>query len=195
MTAQSGDPHIEVIVEGKADFNAIPVLLRNHLYAQNEYRDLLGKPIATKGISNATKANGIEGFVVTAACRPGCRAILIVIDSDDHCIAEMAEELTIRLDGLVEQPVVLAFAERTYEDWLYASVETLGIGDCIFVASKSGISAIETALRAIGESYSKPLWQPKLTHRIDIALARSRSTSLSRLLDRFDALLPLLNSP
>jgi len=192
MTAKPGDPRIELIVEGKADLDAVPVLLRKHLHGRNEFRDVLGKPIPTHGVTNATKVNGIEGFVATASCRPGCKGILVVLDSDDECVVDRAQALAKRIEGTVPQPVIFALAVRNYEDWLYTSIEALSIGDILYRDGASGLSEIKHALRAIGESYSKPLWQPRLTQRIDIELAKTRSASFSRLLDRFDSLVALL---
>src|SRR5688500_10572677 len=103
MTATAGSPHIELIVEGKADLNAVPVLLRKHLQERGEYRDVLGKTIAIHGVGNATKANGIEGFVSFAANRPGCMGVLVVLDADDSCVKELSSELMGRISGLVDK--------------------------------------------------------------------------------------------
>lgn len=192
MTARSGEPHIELIVEGKADLNAVPVLLRKHLHERGEYRDILGKPIALHGVGNATKADGIEGFVSLAANRPGCVGVLVILDSDDECVVEMASGLLSRLQGLTSKPVVIALAVRTYEDWLFSSIETLDIGEVEYKSDAKGIRQIEAALKGIGESYSKPLWQPRLTHKMEISRARERSSCLARMLDRFDSLVELI---
>ena len=125
MTARPDQPHIGLIIEGAGDDTALPILLRRHLHSKGDFRDVLGKGIPIKGVSNATKVNGIEGYVSAAATRPGCLGILIVLDSDDSVPNEFEQALEDRISGRVAQPVVVACAERDYEDWLYASAETL----------------------------------------------------------------------
>ena len=193
MSARAGEPHIGLIIEGKADLHAVPILLRRHMHSSGEYRDILGKPIALHGVSNATKSDGIEGFIATAAYRPGCRGVLVVLDADDNCEAELGPELLARAQEKVAQPVVFALAGRDYEDWLYASAETLNIGDLPYRSGARGLNEIKKALKEQQTSYSKPLWQPRLTDRMDISLARSRNLSLSRMLNRFDGLVSLLD--
>ncbi len=186
MVVQSGDPHIGMVVEGPGDKGALPALLRKHLYQDNEFRELLGKPVTLKGKGSATTPNGIEGYVAAAA-RPGCVGVIVLLDADDDASCQLGPELLARAQSVVGVPVVVAIAERDFEDWIYRSVETLELGwEGEWDPAKRGGNMIESLFPQGG--YEKPVWQPKLTHRMDLDLARSRSSSLDRLLRKFDEL-------
>jgi len=189
MTMRPDQPHIGLVVEGAGDFSSVPLLLRRYFQEKEDYRDILGKPIPTKGISNATKENGIEGYAATAAYRPGCRGILIVLDSDNTVPLEREAALRGRIEGIVVQPFIVSLAVRDYEGWLYASIESLELGEITYLQGVRGLSVIKDAVKELsGESYTKPIWQPRLTQRMNISLARSRNPSLDRMLQGFDTL-------
>jgi hypothetical protein len=190
MSARPNEPHIALIVEGPGDGGAIPVMLRKYLYERAMFIDVLATPLATNGLGNVTSAGGIEKFVSVAASRPGCRAILVVLDSDRECVVERATALLSRV-GHVAQPVTIALAERDFEDWIYASAETLGFEDFApWRPDINGGAEIKNAL--LPTAYTKPQHQPALASKIDFGVARGRSKSLDRLLSRVDSLLPLL---
>lgn len=182
MTASAGDPHVGLVVEGAGDLGAVPVVLRMHLQQQGEYRDILGKPVPLHGKGNAS---AIQGYVATAGYRPGCVGVLVVLDCDDDCPAELGPALLAEAAPAVGVPVLVALADRDFEDWLYASAETLDLG-LEYEATSRGKGAIEGSLKP--RKYVKPTWQPRLAHRLDLALAASRSASLARMLHRFDDL-------
>ncbi|ULN27744.1 DUF4276 family protein [Mycolicibacterium smegmatis] len=149
MTAKADEPHIGLIIEGAGDDTALPILLRRHLQSKGDFRDVLGKGIPIKGVSNATKINGIEGYVSAAATRPGCVGILVVLDSDDSVPSEFEQTLHGRIAGRVAQDVVVACAERDYEDWLYASAETLQLGELVYNENARGATAIGEAVKRL----------------------------------------------
>ncbi|MEX8059925.1 hypothetical protein [Microbacterium sp. 16-032] len=184
-----GAPHIGLVVEGPGDKGALPVLLRKFLHEKAEYREILGKPVTLKGKGSATTPGGLEGYVAAAA-RPGCVGVVVLLDADDDASCQLGPELLARAEAVVGIPVVIVLAERDFEDWIYRSVETLDLGwEGDWDATKRGGTVIDSLLPDGG--YQKPVWQPKLTHRMDIELARSRSTSLNRLLNKVDGLVAL----
>lgn len=186
MTAVMGQPHIGLVVEGAGDQGGVPVLLRNYLHSQGIYADVLGKPVPTHGRDKATMQGGIEGYCAIAAARPGCEGVLVILDGEGDCVADLGAALINRARPHAKVPVKVALAEATFEDWLYASIETLGISDQPFVAGRSGLGQIVSSLRP--KKYVKPTWQPRLAAHVDLALAASRSPSLRRALERFDEL-------
>lgn len=186
MVLQSGQPHIGLVVEGPGDKGALPILLRNYLAATMDFRELLGKPVTLKGKGSATTPDGIEGYV-RAAARPGCIGIIVLLDADDDKVCQLGPDLQQRAQAQVSVPVIVAVAEKDFEDWLYCSIETLELdGSEPWENGRRGKSVIESLLDRGG--YKKPVWQPKLTHRVDLAVARARSHSLNRLLEKFDQL-------
>lgn len=189
MTADPQAPHIGLVVEGPGDANAVPSLLRRHLQANGCYQDILGKPVTCHGREKALKPKGLEGFVAVAAARPGCRAIVVILDGEGDPVCELGPKLLNRLKNVTSLPTVVSLADRSFEDWVYASAETLQLG-LTFTRGTGGTKAIVDALRPV--KYVKPTWQPRLTNRMDIALAAGRNAGLQRLLHRFDGLLPFV---
>lgn len=186
MTAAPNDPHVGLVVEGAGDRNALPMMLREHLHADGEYREVLGKPVPLHGRDKAFVTKGIEGYVAVAAARPGCVGVLVVLDGEGDCVATDGNVLLERAIRISRVPVKIALADRDYEDWLYASAETLDIGLDQYHPGERGQHAIKAALKP--ESYTKPVWQPRLTARMDLDVARGRAPSFDRMLARFDEL-------
>ncbi|WP_148077054.1 hypothetical protein [Nocardioides aurantiacus] len=189
MTAKPTDPHIGLVVEGAGDRGALPVLLRMHLASAADFRDILGKPVPAHGREKAIAEGGLEGYVVTAGLRPGCVGVLVVLDGEGDCVAELGPNLLSRAAEVIGKPVRIALADVDFESWIYASAESLQL-DLTYSEGVNGQGAIKGALKP--QKYVKPTWQPRLASRIDLALARERSASLARVLDRFDELLSLL---
>lgn len=186
MTATPTEPHVGLVVEGPGDAVALPVLLRAHMHCVGDYRELLGKPVACNGKMKALMANGIEGKVATAAARPGCRGVLVVLDADDDPSCRLGPELRRRAEKVSRVPVAVALAEPAFEAWLVASAESLGLDGLEYDSAVNPGRAIKDALAPA--KYVKPTWQPRLAHRVDITLASSRNACLARMLARFDAL-------
>jgi hypothetical protein len=110
--------------------------------------------------------------------------VLVVLDADSDFSCELGPGLLERsIDAAQGKPVLVALAERNFEDWLYASAETLELG-VEFDANKSGLGQVIQALRPT--KYVKPTWQPRLASRMDVRLAMSRQASLARMLTRFE---------
>lgn len=170
---------IQLIVEGPGDFGAARVLVRRHLDSVEDFRPhMLGTPIAVNGLGNLTKPGGIEGYVRIAAGRPETQLVVVIVDADKECIKERAEELLPRCRTRV--PVLLAIAERNFEDWIYASAETT-LDGMVFQPGTSGLTAIKA-----GGKYTKSVDQANLAARINIELAASRSKSFARLIERLE---------
>jgi hypothetical protein len=192
MTASANDPHVGLIVEGQGDANSLPLLLRKWLEMRADYRDIIGKPAICNGRERALVAEGLEGYVAAVAARPGCLAVLVVLDAERDASCELGPRLLERARAITRLPVAVALAERNWEDWIYSSIETLRIDDPppAYDANQSGISVIKQSLKPA--KYVKPTWQPRLTARVDIELARPRSASLNRMLEKFDELIVVI---
>ncbi|TSD10689.1 DUF4276 family protein [Curtobacterium sp. KBS0715] len=180
---------VQLIVEGPGDHGAVRVLLQRYLHEVSDFRpNMLGAPIAANGLSNLTKPGGIEGFVRIASAREGAQVVVIVADSDKECIKERAEDLLPRAAGRL--PVLLALAERNFEDWIYASAETTLDAGMTYTPGANGLAQIKASQR-----YTKSVDQAKLASRIDFALAASRSQSFARLVARFESTRKTLVDP
>lgn len=186
MSAGAAEPHVGLVVEGAGDLNSLPILLRKHLASRQEFRDILGKPVPLHGRDKAFVKNGIEGYVAVSAARPGCVGVLVVLDAESDCIKARGQDLATRSRKVSRVPVEVVLIDKYFEDWIYASAETLELGFDAYIAEKHGMYKIKEALQP--DAYTKPVWQPRLTSRIDLDLAGSRSETLRRCLDRFDRL-------
>ena len=189
MTQNFLAPHVGLVVEGAGDRGAVPVLLRKYLHSIGDFRDLLGKPVPAHGRDKALRKGGLEGFVATAASRPGCVGVLVVLDGEGDCVAERGPELLGRSITGTGRPLAVALADRDFESWMYSSAETMELG-LSFEIGKNGQGAITSAIKPA--KYVKPTWQPRLAARMDLALACGRNASLARALERFEQLRQLV---
>lgn len=188
MTAAAHEPHLGLVVEGRGEIQAVPLLLRRRLANRMDYRDLLGRPVPCNGRENALKPKGIEGKVAVAAVRPGCRCVLVLLDGEGDPVCELGPKLLGRSHETASgKEVVVCLADAKYEDWLVASAESLEIPELAYSPERDSVRALKEALHP--SKYVKPSWQPKLTDRLDFDLASGRSRSLARFLDKFDRLI------
>jgi len=157
--------------------------------AIGEHRDILGKPAPLHGRSKGTVSDGIERYAKACAARPGGVAVLIVLDGDDDCVAELGNDLVSRVSADVQQPVVIALADRDFEDWIYASIETLELTDqdMKYRDDACGLTVINDLLKP--KAYAKPVWQPRQiesistwhAHRSTVSLVFSTDSTISLL--------------
>lgn len=183
--------HLGVIVEGPGDVASAPTLFA--LLADHRGFDLpqLSRPIACNGINEAVKEGGLEGFVATAANRPGCAGIVVMLDGEGKAVCQLGPSLLARAQQITNLPITLALADFMYESWLVASAETMRLEGLTFNAARGDpVGAIKRALG--NRKYAKPTWQPRLTERLDIGLASGRSHSLNRFGARLEAISALL---
>src|SRR5687768_7727759 len=135
MTAPVDEPHIGLIVEGRGEREAAPLLLRAHLYATGEYRDLLGAPVVCHGRDKALRQAGVEGFVATAAGRPGCVGVIVILDSDDDHACELGPQILERAVAITPKPVLVCLSEPSFEEWIVASAETMELEGLVYDSS------------------------------------------------------------
>ena len=189
MTATPDEPHLGLVVEGRGEVEAVPLLIRRWLQEErNDFRDLLGKPVSCNGRDRALMPNGVEGKVATAAARPGCAAVLVVLDSEGDAVCPLGPNLLNRATaGAMGKPVELNLADSKYESWLVASAETMDLSGLAFSTDQDPTRLLKDALQPT--KYVKPRWQPRLTARMDFSRALGRSSSLSRLMRIVDSLI------
>jgi len=191
MTKASSEPHVGLVVEGRGDAVAVPHLLRKWRVKNGHYMDVLGKVVPCKGREDATKPNGIEGYVLAAAARPGCVGVLVTLDGEGDPVCKMGPQLSARATHFTRKPVVVSLADTKFESWLVASAETMGLTSLRFNPLADPVALIRAAMPS---KYAKPIWQPRLADRIDFDLAISRNESLKRTLEKLDGLARLVEA-
>jgi hypothetical protein len=131
---------ISCIVEGHAEVEAVPKLI--HRVAKNYYTTNLNpelvivtpSPIRAKR-NQVVKMGELERQVELAAQKiKGQGAILIILDSDDDCPAELGPALLRRASqARSDLPIAVVLAKHEFEAWFLAAAESLrgqsGLGD------------------------------------------------------------------
>ena len=182
--------NLSCIVEGHAEESALPILLRRLWQELVPNLDLRIRRPIRRSRKKLVKPNELEKAVDFAArqVRPP-RAVLVLIDADDDCPAELGPQLALRAKQArsdVTTGVVLA--KREFEAWFLAAIESLG-GRRGLDLNLKAISSPESIRDAKGaltrkmagsQAYSPVADQPALTAAFDMQLARRQSPSFDK---------------
>lgn len=183
---------IAVVVEGQGEEEALPVLLRR-IAAEMDPPVYLRHPIElVRRLRNKiVKPRELENAVELAARNLGGRgAILVLLDSDDDCPAELGPSLLKRAQGARKDlPVGVALANREFESWFVAAADSLrgqcGLGDDI--SAPEDPEVLRNPKRWLTErmtgscSYSPTTDQATMAKTFDLTLCRQRSGSFDKL--------------
>jgi hypothetical protein len=123
--------YIAPIVEGQGEREAVPALLhklKRHLNLEMEIQLDVNEPIRVKSDSFVNDTKYFEKYLSLAAAKARERggAVLIILDCDDDCPAELGPQLLAKAQtfcGDIRIVVVLAY--REFETWFVAAVESL----------------------------------------------------------------------
>jgi hypothetical protein len=117
---------IACIVEGHGEVEAVPVMLRRIAAEQGRVYPEVLRPMRVPA-SKLVKEGELERAVEFAArkCGPD-GGILVLLDCDDGCPAELGPELLARAAPIrPEQPIAVVLAKREYEAWLIAAASSI----------------------------------------------------------------------
>lgn len=173
---------IACVVEGHGDIEAVPIVVRR--IAEQILPDVIvqvSAPLRTPK-SRLVKPGELERAVELAARRiSGGGGVLVVLDTDDDCPAQVGPTLLARAASVrYGLPVAVVLAKSEFESWFVAAAESVagcaGLGvDLRAPADPENIRGAKEWLtqRMIGtKSYSPSLDQPALARRFDLAMAR-----------------------
>lgn len=115
------------IVEGEGEVKALPQLIRRiFLHYIPDCWPEITRPIDLKGQPAFFKQGELERAVQLAARKAS--AILILLDADDACPAELAKALKERAVATRSDiPMAVVVANREYEAWFIASAHSLSL--------------------------------------------------------------------
>ncbi len=185
------------IVEGQSEVESAGVLLRRVLYASDTYGVEVARPFCVKR-NKVVRDEELEKAIRQAErSRDGAAAILVVLDADDDCPADLGPTLEARAKAATDLPAALVLAEMEFEAWLLGAKESLrgvrGIADGAVAPSDSqGIRDAKGELSENmigGRRYIAVDDQPALVQEMDLELAAERCSSFARLVRSVRALL------
>jgi hypothetical protein len=185
---------IIAIGEGTGEELALPVLIDKILKHQGV--DTIGVAdvaLQTKGKPNMTRSGGLERFIRDANLESAYKGILVLLDGDTECPVTVAQELAGRVQIMERRcPVVIVVANKNYETWFYASVETIcthedlpdGLTysqDCETMPNVTTWLTNQMHVKEAFKKYKKTRHQLEFTEKLDVSTALSRSRSFRRL--------------
>ena len=181
-------PALISLVEGEGDKKAVPTLLTKILTDLKQWGWYVGETIAVGSLAKLKK--NLAKYLSHAIKKKNCGAILMLLDLDDGCPKEEANQLAEQLRPFnLAQPVAIVFAYREYETWFLASLPTIA-GHYNLPANLTYDKEVE-AKRAAKEwldyhmrpklTYKERIHQAKFTQLLDIELAFEHSRSFRRL--------------
>lgn len=187
---------IQPIVEGHGEVDAVPVLLRRMRDQAGIFDLQIGVPIR-RTRAQLVREETLHQAVDLARSQSNCSSILILLDGDDDCPRELAPQLeTWARAAAGGIPSAVVMANREYEAWFLAAIESLrGLRGIRVDASRpddpeSARGAREALedLMVAGTSYHTTADQPALTAVFDMGAAYRLSRSFRRMVSVFGTL-------
>jgi hypothetical protein len=169
------------IVEGHAEVHSVPVLMRR-----------LGidvaRPFRVKRYQ-VVKPGELERAVALAVKdRDSASAVLVLLDADDDCPAELAPALVQRCAQVTDLPISVVFAVRELEAWFLGGIGSLrgqrGIRtDATYEGNPEARRGAKEQVEVLmAGSYVDVDDQPALMAALDLEAARVRCPSLDKLM-------------
>lgn len=170
------------IVEGHAEREAVRILIQRIATHNGLTEPVAVRPPIRKPRSTLLRPGGMESAVELAARAVAPDgAVLILIDSDDDCPAELGSQLLARARQVRDDlPLGIVLAKREYESWFLAAAESIrgrrGLAtDLVAPANPEQIRGAKEWLdrhMIQGRSCSETLDQPALTTIFNLDAAR-----------------------
>jgi hypothetical protein len=166
------------IVEGHGDVAALPVLLR-----------LLNPAIQVRTPVRFPKTKLLIEEHLRRAVRIAASnvvdegALLVVIDADEDCAAQLARELQQRISKILpERQARVVFAVREFEAWIVGGIADFKVPD------PDHAGHVKDRIREKFGVYKETVDQPRLIAAADVAMLTQRSRSFRRLRKVIDEL-------
>ena len=199
---------IACIVEGQGEKAAVPVLLKRiaREVLPNSPDVLVTQPLLRVHRDKIVKEGEVERSVDLAARKrgQGRGGILILLDADDDCPMELAEELLRRARAeRGDQHIRVVLAKREYEAWFLAAARSLagreGIDESTMPPAQPesirGAKGWLSRCMPRNSSYSPVYDQRELTRHFDMDAARHSARSFDKLWRDVSALLREIDDP
>ncbi|MGF1605726.1 MAG: DUF4276 family protein [Rhodothalassiaceae bacterium] len=181
------------IVEGQGEIGAVQALIYRVAQAKGIYDVVINNPQRVRADRFLKWGEEFHKHLALAAhrARKHNGFVLILLDCDDGCPAELGPEILQRAEELIQDvPILVSLAKREFECWFIASIESLHgeVGIRMDVTAPATPEAIRNAKGSISQvmdrAYDPILHQSVLAKRFDLDLAARRSPSFSRFRQR-----------
>ena len=184
------------IVEGYGEVAALPILIRrlaNISQPQTEVR--AEPPIRVHRDKFLKKEYEFKRQMLLAAAKCGENGwILLVLDADDDCPAELSKDILKRAQEYIpHRRFSVVLAKREFEAWFIAAARSLDgkRGFCFdpqhAVPAEEKRNARKWLATQMQGSYSETLDQPAFTAQFDMRQARQQSPSFRKLCKEWEA--------
>ena len=153
----------------------------------------IGRPIR-RSRSRLVEESGVTQAVRLALVQPSCGAVLIVMDADSDCPAELGPTVQAWAAAAADgTPCQVVLAHREYEAWFLAAIESLrGLRGVLIDAEpyrdperhRGAKEQLESRMQP-GGSYLETTDQPAFSGVFALEAAYRRSRSFRKLADSF----------
>ena len=184
-------PKIVTIVEGHGEVEAVPVLLRRIVEAVAPNANVEVTPPIRVDRYKIVKPTELERAIELAArIANGDGCVLVLLDAEDDCPAELGPDLLRRASGTrPDRAIRVVLAKREYEAWFVAAVTSIvglaGISED--ARAPEDAEGIRDAKRWLtrhmpeAHSYRPTRHQALLTRHFDLDTARRGAPSFDKL--------------
>ena len=184
---------IQPIVEGHGDVAALPVLLRRLVVEAGVLAVGVGRPIR-RPRQRLVREAGVRQAVRLALAQPDCGAVLVLLDGDADCPAELGPAVQAWATAAAgDVPCRVVLAHREYEAWFLAAIKSLrGRRDVRSDADphpdpekpRGAKEQLEKRMQR-GASYLETVDQPAFSAVFSLSCAYRRSRSFRKLVHSF----------
>ena len=119
--------HVALIVEGFGDVSSLPTLVAKIGNAFGT-PTIAPNPIRAGGAEKLRRPGELERFAEMAASRPEADAVVVAVDLEDECAANLHAEFVGRCRPIAARfgkSIRVCFAIREFESWLLSSIPRL----------------------------------------------------------------------
>ena len=193
---------IAAIIEGYAEVEAVPILLRRIFHELGVSDIQVARPFRVKR-NRVVKPGELERAISQSIRdRTDVGGIMVLIDSDDDCPAKLAPQLLVRATNATQLPVAVVLANREFECWFLGSKVSLrGISgirnDAIAPVDPENIrGAKEHLTRNMGRGrrYLEVDDQATFAKKFDLSEARRTCTSFDKCFRETERLLRAMST-
>ncbi len=183
------------IVEGDGEVAALPVLLRRiGAWLSPKVLATISQPIRVRRDRFLNRHEEFRRYLLLAAAKAGEDGwILVLLDADDDCPAEVGPQILERARAVVpHRSVSVVLAAREYEAWFLAAAESLDGRRGFSLEKPAGFEpeCLRNAKGWLGErmvvgKYRETTDQPAFSAMMDLKQAFDLSRSFRKLCDEW----------